>query len=240
MNLKNKKNFEEMYVIIDELIKKRQAKWNLKALAWLDFEDIEQIIKIHIYAKWHLWDQRRPIGPWINRIVTNQLRNIIRNNYTSYVKPCVSCPFNYDNGNHEGSHEGFCGFTKSKVQCAECPLYAKWEKTKKNAYDLKIPVSLENHKNYHTNFEYIESVDFQKGEQRLHDLMKQNLNDKQFFIYKMFFIDCLSEDEIAQVLKFKTSEKGRKAGYKQIKNLKKLFYLKAKELISKTDLFSDE
>ena len=50
--------------------------------------------------------------------------------------------------------------------------------------------------------------------------MKQNLSDKHFFIYKMFFIDNLSDDQVAKILKFKTNEKGRKAGYKQIKNLK--------------------
>ena len=58
------------------------------------------------------------------------------------------------------------------------------------------------------------------------------------FLNKMFFIDCLSDDEVAQFLKFKTSEKGRKAGYKQIKNLKKMLYLKAQYLLKSNDLFS--
>jgi hypothetical protein len=70
--------------------------------------------------------------------------------------------------------------------------------------------------------------------------MKNNLSDKYFFIYKMFFIDCLTDDEVARFLKFRTSEKGRKAGYKQIKNLKKLLYLKAKEILQEHDIFSNE
>ena len=48
MNRKKKK-FEDMYEIIDQVIKKRKNKWKLKAITWFDFEDIEQIIKVHIH-----------------------------------------------------------------------------------------------------------------------------------------------------------------------------------------------
>jgi DNA-directed RNA polymerase specialized sigma24 family protein len=237
MNRKKKK-FEDMYEIIDQVIKKRKNKWKLKAITWFDFEDIEQIIKVHIYKKWHLWDQSRAIEPWVNRIVTNQIRNIIRNNYTSFARPCLSCPFNQNKENDLGL-DFTCGFTPSGKQCNECPLYAKWEKLKKSAYDIKITVSLENHKNYFSNFESVASYNYKEAEKKLHDLMKNHLSDKHFLIYKMFFIDNLSDDQIAKILKFKTSEKGRKAGYKQIKNLKKMLYLKAKFLMGENDLFSN-
>jgi len=69
--------------------------------------------------------------------------------------------------------------------------------------------------------------------------MKDNLSDKYFFIYKMFFIDNLTDDQVARILKFKTNEKDRKAGYKQIKNLKKMLYLKAKSLMGDNDIFSN-
>lgn len=235
---RKKKRFEDMYEIIDQVIKKRKNKWRLKAISWFDFEDIEQIIKLHIYRKWHLWDQSRAIEPWINRIVSNQIKNIIRNNYTSFARPCLSCSFNQ---NREADHgnELSCGFTPSKTQCAECPLYAKWEKVKKSAYDVKMTVSLENHKNYHFNFESTKDHDYLDAEYKLHDLMKQHLTDKHFFIYKMFFIDNLTDDQIAKILRFKTSEKGRKAGYKQIKNLKKMLFLKAQDLLSQHDIFTN-
>ena len=240
MKHKNKKTFEEMYEIIDQVVKKRKAKWKLKAIVWFDFEDIEQIIKIHIHKKWHLWDQKRPIEPWVNRIVSNQIKNIIRNSYSCFVKPCVNCSFNTNKGVTSFGEENACGFTASQKQCNECPLYAKWEKTKKNAYDLKMTVSLQNHQNYFISIPENESVNFSNAEKKLHSLMKENLNDKQFFVYKMFFIDCLTDDEVARFLKFKTNEKGRKAGYKQIKNLKKMLYLKAKNLIKDNDVFNNE
>lgn len=233
-----KKKFEEMYEKIDEVIKKRKSKWRLKAITWFDFEDIEQIIKLHIYKKWHLWDQSRPIEPWVNRIATNQIRNIIRNNYTSIAKPCLSCPFNTSKG-IEVVYEDSCGFTPSKVQCNECPLYAKWEKLKKPAYDIKMTVSLENHKNYYMAFESSTNYDYVEAEKRMHLLMKDHLNDKQFLAYKLFFIDNLTDDQVAKILRFKTNETGRKAGYKQIKNLKKMLYLKAQKILKDNDLFSD-
>lgn len=237
MNKKNKITFEEVYGIIDEVIKKRKSKWRLKAIAWFDFEDIEQMIKLHIYKKWHLWDQSRPIEPWINRVATNQIRNIIRNNYTSFAKPCISCQYNTSKG-IELAFENSCSLTASNTQSSECKLYAKWEKLKKPAYNLKITVSLENHKNYHLSFEASSDIDYIKAQQKLHFLMQKNLSDKNFLIYKMFFIDYLSEKEVANILNFKTSETGRQAGYKQIKNIKKMLYTKAQKLLQENDLFS--
>ena len=80
--------------------------------------------------------------------------------------------------------------------------------------------------------------DYKLAENKLHDLMKGSLSDKHYFVYKMFFIDNLSDDQVAKILKFKTSEKGRKAGYKQIKNLKKMLYIKAQTLLKQNDIFS--
>jgi hypothetical protein len=46
---------------IDEEIGKRRNKWFLDSLAWFSFDDVEQIIRAHIFKKWHQWDQRRPL-----------------------------------------------------------------------------------------------------------------------------------------------------------------------------------
>jgi hypothetical protein len=88
------------------------------------------------------------------------------------------------------------------------------------------------------NFESAMSYDYKNAENKLHELMRAHLNDKHFLIYKMFFIDNLTDDQVARILKFKTTEKGRKAGYKQIKNLKKMLYIKAQALLKENDIFS--
>ena len=67
-------SFEECIEIINEEIRKRKSKWNLQSLAWMDFDDVSQIIKIHINNKWHLYDSKQPLKPWLNRIISNQLK----------------------------------------------------------------------------------------------------------------------------------------------------------------------
>mgnify|MGYP003121163665 FL=1 len=85
------KSFEDCINIIDEEIRKRKSKWNLQSLAWMDFDDVSQIIKIHINNKWHLYDPKQPLRPWLNRIISNQLKNLIRNNYGNFTRPCLKC-----------------------------------------------------------------------------------------------------------------------------------------------------
>ena len=83
-----KQSFENSIAIVDEEIRKRKSKWTLAALAWIDFEDVEQILRIHIYKKWSLYDAQKPLAPWLNIIISNQIKNIIRNNYGNYARPC--------------------------------------------------------------------------------------------------------------------------------------------------------
>ena len=113
-----KLRFEDCYEEINVEIAKRRHKWNLSALSWLDYDDVSQIIRIHIHKKWHLYDQKKKLSPWINRIISNQIKNLIRNNYGNYVRPCLKC----------AAAEGEAGCTIYEKQCSDCPLYKNWEK----------------------------------------------------------------------------------------------------------------
>jgi hypothetical protein len=159
----------------------------------------------------------------INKIITNQFKNILRNYYLNFAKPCVGCPFNAN-----GSNENSCSFTKSGSQDAECPLYKKWTKTKKFAHDVKIPVRIDA-----APFDYVsnagDNFDLSRAMDRLEVELKEVLPKKQYVIYNMLFIENKSEDEVAAFLGYKSNEKGRAAGYKQIKNIKK----KLKEVVLK-------
>ena len=130
-----KPKFEECITLIDAEIIKRRGKWNLTALGWMDFDDVSQILRIHIYKKWNLYDPAKPLAPWLNRIISNQLKNLIRNNYGNFARPCLKCA--------AAEGDNLCKIYEK--QDNSCPLYSHWEKTKKIAHDIKIPVSLENH-----------------------------------------------------------------------------------------------
>mgnify|MGYP003641710227 FL=1 len=131
---KGEYTYEDFSHIIDAAIKRQQYKWRLRAVRWFDFQDVEQIIKLHIAKKWDMWDQERPLEPWIGRIISNQMRNLIRNHYGNYVKPCTNCKFVRGDD---------CSMTLTKKQDNTCELYAKWEKSKKTGLELKIPLSTE-------------------------------------------------------------------------------------------------
>ncbi len=80
------------------------------------------------------------------------------------------------------------------------------------------------------------SFDIEDCQDKLNKFMKEELSQKQFLVYDLLFIQHKSEEEVAKKMGYKTSEKGRKAGYKQIKNLKKIFKQKAQEILDKEDI----
>ena len=115
-----KEAFEDKREDLDQLLLKYRPKWQLSALAWLDYDDVCQIIRLHVYNKWHLWDQSRPFKPWASMIISNQIKNLIRNNYTSFAKPCLRRQYNMGGT--------LCDWTKSGDQDRTC---ADFEKSKK-------------------------------------------------------------------------------------------------------------
>ena len=227
MQNQSKHSFEDKSDIIDKAITRQKKKWQLTAITWMDYDDVAQIIKIHIYKKWNMWDQSKPLEPWIGRIIANQLKNIIRNNYTNYIRPCLNCP-------HNGG-EDQCRISPNGMQGDFCDLYSKWVRQKKAGYDLKMPLSLENHikeaeETIDSTYFSFSSVDF------LNDEMKKILSTKQYSAYIMLFFEEKTEEEVANFMGYKTNEKNRSIGYKQIKNLKKLFKQKAIEILKTKDI----
>jgi RNA polymerase sigma factor (sigma-70 family) len=222
------KKYEDLIPQIEEILNKYRAKWQLNALSWLDYDDVCQIIRLHIYKKWHLWDQTRAFGPWVSILVSNQIKNLVRNNYTNFAKPCLKCE------HFLGGTE--CSFTKSGEHDNSCKIYAKWQKKKESAYNLKIPLLLDttifvNDNVYDDHFEYGEKVD------KIHELIINELSDKHQQIYIMLFIDHSPEEEVAKRFGFKRDTSKRKTPrYKQINNLKKKFYLIAERVIKEEDL----
>jgi RNA polymerase sigma factor (sigma-70 family) len=222
------KTYEDKSDELEELLNKYKAKWQLNALAWLDYDDVCQIIRLHIYKKWHLWDQERPFKPWAAMIISNQIKNLIRNNYSNFAKPCLRCPHNLGNN--------MCAITKIGEQNEECEIFAKWKKKKEKAYNLKLPITLDDSislgtSNIEDNFNYLKSAEF------LHDLILDQLNDKHKTVYIMLFIEHKEEQEVADFFKFKADKAKRKnPRYKQITNLKKKFYLLAAKILKENDI----
>ena len=223
---KKKPTFEESYDFINREIKKRSKKWSLTSLNWMDYDDVSQIVRSHIYEKWHLYDPVKPLGPWLNRIISNQIKNLIRNHYGNFARPCLKCE----------AAEGEYACKIYEEQCNSCPLYEKWEKTKKSAYSIKIPLSLEDHSFETNSIEFKNEGNTEKHIKKMHIKMKAILKPNEWTVYEGLYIEHLEEYQVAKKLGLKSNEKNRKPGYKQIKNLKKSIIKKAKECIEKGEI----
>jgi len=217
--------FEDKIEEINVEILKRKNKWNLSAIAWMDFYDVAQILRFHIYRKWHLYNSLKPLGPWVNRIISNQIKNLIRNNYSNYTRPCLKCT----------AAESEDGCSIYGQQCSKCPLYANWAKTKKNAHDTKLTLSLENHAQEIYDIPN-DNFNIEQGVSNIHKKMEQVLKPIEWKIYTHLYIENKNEEEVAKLMGYRTSEKNRMAGYKQIKNIKKAIILKVKKHLYNGDI----
>ena len=79
--------------------------------------------------------EKRAFGPWCSTLISNQIKNLVRNNYGNFAKPCLRCP-------HYGGGDD-CTFTTNGKQNTTCLDYAKWKKKKQKAYNVKLPLSLD-------------------------------------------------------------------------------------------------
>jgi RNA polymerase sigma factor (sigma-70 family) len=220
-----KPTFESSIDSINSEIIKRKNKWNLTAINWMDFSDVSQILRIHIYKKWHLYNSEKPLAPWVNRIISNQIKNLIRNNYSNFTRPCLKC----------AAAEGDDGCAIYSNQCNACPLYANWEKSKKNAHDTKLTVSIENH-SQEINDKPIDNFNMEKTAQNIHNKMQKVLKPIEWKVYQHLYIEGKNEEQTAKLMGYRTSEKNRIAGYKQIKNIKKIIIVKVKKHLYNGDI----
>jgi hypothetical protein len=80
------------------------------------------------------------------------------------------------------------------------------------------------------------NFDIMVSAKRLHEEMKHRLAPKQYKVYRRLYIDGIDEEKVAAEMGYKTNEKGKKAGYKQIKNFKKIFRQVAAKILQSEDI----
>lgn len=217
--------YESKIEEINEAIERRRHRWHLRAVAWMDYDDVAQLLRLHIYNKWHLWDQERPFARWLATVIRNRTSNLLRNLYMNIAKPCASCDEN----------DGDSKCRKYGEQCKDCPLYAKWEKTKQSAYNIRLPLSIENHAQEIYDIPHVDH-NIDESVNTLHARMKKRLTPTQYKIYKALYIDNKTNDEVAGLMGYSTSEKTRTPGYKQICNMEKIFIEKARAILKNQEM----
>lgn len=228
--VKDKIKFEDCVSQIDIEISKRKGKWQLCALSYMDFEDVAQLLRLHIFKKWDLWDQEIPMFKWVNRVISNRMINIARDNYGHLAPPCNGCKHNLD-----AKH---CSLTVSGEKCAECPLYKKWQARREVGYNIKLAASMD------TEFFSEKSIsvspeshlDYRGASERLNAAMEKELSCSEWKAYKLMFVDNLSDAAAAKKLNLKKGSENRQPGYRTIFILKARFLEIAKRLIEEQDI----
>ena len=206
-------SFEERLPEIETIVDKRKNKWYLSTIPW---EDVRQILIIKIFNKYHTYKEERALFEhWANRVITNQIKNLLRNNLYKYSRPCIQgggCIYNMGDDN--------CSYTKSGKQCAECPLYARWQDRKENQYNIQQSLPLENHiqeiNNIQTDF-----VEIERAKSIIDQKMKDFLKPHEYNIYSLIYIHHKSEREAGEILSYKKSKGNDIPGYQIIRKAKK-------------------
>lgn len=232
-----KKKFEDIVGELDLILRGKRGFWNLEAICHVSYEDVCQIIRLHVYSQFDQWNQELPFHPWAARLINNQISNLKEQYYGKFAPPCRKCD--------DDLGSNLCGRTESGIKCSECPFFAKWEQKKEAAYRVILAESAD--KAYYEDedgegrikIEAAQSPDYFLASSRLHQMVMNGLNDKMKKVYRLLYIENRSDDYVAKEMGFKTNEKGKRPGYRSIWGMKREIVARAKEIMKETDIFTD-
>lgn len=218
--------FEERIPVIQNEINKRRAKYTLSTL---DFEDVSQIIILRVYNKYHLYkSEKGEFTHWLNRLISSAMKNILRDNLTIFSRPCIlGCAYNMGEDN--------CGYTTTGKQCSECPIFKRWEKKKKDHFNVKQTLTIENHSQEVSNMAS-DFFDIEHAKKIIDQKIKTKLNAFEFSIYEMLYIQNMTEKQVGEKLKYKKPTNSSTPGYQTISKLKRKFASISREIIREEDL----
>lgn len=205
-------SFEDRYEETLHWVEKRRRTIDLAHLGW---DDIRQRLLIRVSQQYSKYEPDKGLySHWVNTVISNELRNIWRDEYASSARPCVSggggCIHNV------GADQ--CSKTPSGLQCAECPIYRDWERRKGSHYAIRMPLPLENHaQEVHSG--QSDFVDYDGMAAELHRRMKARLTRSEWKAWRLLYILHKEPEDVAKALGFKgRRKKGQRMypGYAQV------------------------
>ena len=98
-----------------------------------------------------------------------------------------------------------------------------------------MPVCIDDHSHEINATEY-SGLDVISMMGKLNVKLKSVLKPAEWKIYEALYINNMSEEDTATLMGYKTNEKNRVPGYKQIKNVKKAIIQKVKKMLKDGDI----
>ncbi len=226
------KAFEARVPELRVILAKRKGSWTLTTLDW---EDAEMILLAHLWSVFNEYKpEKGPLENWANRVISNRVRNLLRDNLYKWARPCISsgasggmCAFN------EGDDR--CGFTRNGKQCSLCPLYLKWERKKQSLYNIKASLPIDYHVQEAHNIQE-DFLDIEAAKSVIDEKIIEQLDKYEAKIYALLFIEHKSIEEVGKIMKYKRQGANKIAGYQVIKKLITKFKEMARGVIKCEDL----
>ncbi len=240
-----KPTFDEAYTEIARIVSSRRGGWTY--LSILPWEDVSQELFIRIYQKWHLYDPIKAphFENWVNTLISNAFLNLRRDHYLRLAKPCVGGGMT--NGKSCAYNQGgdLCGFTRSGKQCAECPVFAEWEKKRKYQFNVKAQVTIENHSQEVSNIQR-DFVDYDNIKIGLDKAMLKELTRWEGKIYKALFQRNMTPTQVSEWLEKDAKTRKRPLGpheqtsYQNVLRLQRDFKQMMHEVLRRQGHIDDE
>ncbi len=215
--------FESNIKQINNAISLQIGKWKLKSIPSVDHFDIAQIIRLHIFEKWDLYRPELPLGNWLSVVISNRIKNLLRNNYYKFSSVCLNCPSNLGDG-----HCKIFG----EIGSMDCALFRNWVKTKKDQHDVSLPVTIEDHTNQLNSMPFNE-INFDDQLEDLKIKLQTRLSSNDYKIFLGLYIDNKSEAELSKELGYKINTKTEVN--RQIKNVKATILDVVKKILREED-----
>jgi len=212
--------FNKNYDLIDRSIESNRKYWQLNAINHFDYDDAKSEICNHIFTKLHLYKPEYSFSSWVNTIIRNQIKNLLRNKYYNVVKPCIQCPF----------RDGENGCLKYVDNLMSCKLYSKWDETKKDKYNLSFTVTMENHiDEIHGISDPVDNIEdiFDDFKNK----MKNELTNIEFVFFNLVYLQNKTEKDAGKMMGFKTN----KDSLENIKIIKNNILAKARDILTKRE-----
>lgn len=220
-----KPSFEEQLPIIQRELEKRKSKWTLSSIP---FEDMCQMVILRIFKKYHQYDpDKGEFSHWVNKVISSTIKNILRDHYYKYNRPCLGCVKN--------KGDDLCSWTPSGKQCDECPAFAKWKKNKERQFNVKQSLPLENHIQEVEN-QIGDFLDIDNAKSVIDIKIKAKLKPLEYKLYTLLYINGHDEKKAGELMDYKVTDDKRGAGYQQIIKMKQSIIKAAKQIIDEEDL----
>lgn len=228
-------NIEDHLDTINREIAKRRARWKLdETVLFMSYEDVSQKIRLHIFKKWPKYDGIRPVANWANSIITNQIKNMVRDVYGSAQCICIQCPHNI------GGNRCDAFGTQKNLNCSD---FSKWNQGKRYKHEISFASSsdapLPGDENNNLKRELVgrtcNFLDFDLKIPEFNSLLQTRLKPLDWKTYLLLFVENKTDIQTAKELGYNVDGGKDSRGVKAVAKIKTRIYAMAKEVVGMID-----